>query len=82
MKTLLSFIAGIIAGVIGVFIYQVWGEPVLPNVEIEGIVKTLDRMDEDIATLYKITDRLNNKLSASRADTQPVNAWRPEVSDD
>ena len=31
MKHLLSFLAGVIAGVVGVFLYQVFGRPTLPS---------------------------------------------------
>ena len=63
MKTLLSFIAGIVVGVAGVTLYQlywIYGKPVLPTEPVLDWVEPDEYLD----------------------DTQPVNAWRPEVCDD
>jgi len=65
MKHLLSFLAGVIVGVIGVFVYQVFGKPVEPTrpaTPMEGLAHFI------------------GGLSRSLDDTQPIYIGNPTIT--
>jgi len=61
-KFLFPFATGIIAGVAGVFVYQVWGRPTLPSY-------TMDVIDSE--TVEWIAHKLN-EIRASLEKTRPI----------
>ena len=73
MKHLLSFLAGVIAGIIGYTLWQhwqVWGKPVLPS---ERLFTDVPPPTND--EYAKWIERANKKIiehKKSLADTQPV----------
>lgn len=66
----LTFLLGVIAGVVGVGIYQVWGKPAMPKV-------TKSTEDEGVFviggfTKYIFDPPIKTELTVSLTDTQPI----------
>jgi hypothetical protein len=76
MKPLLWFIAGVIAGLVGQFFYELWGKPALPKVERCDVTYHYAMPDDELA---EVIDAIREQMD----DTQPVKVgepdeWQPE----
>jgi len=80
MKSLLWFIAGIIAGLVGQFFYEMWGKPALPRPEIyhHDVTFGYENFDELMPEVHSILggycDSLND-LYPLEDDQPKYDGW-------
>jgi hypothetical protein len=68
IKILFSFLAGVVAGVVGVFLYEVFGKPALPKVEKHNVTFSFE-IDDDIKW---IDETIKWLAPETLEDTQPI----------